>query len=44
MKYKITFFKNGESYSWEVLYLLGITTDLIQSKLDKGYFCKIEKL
>lgn len=44
MLYKITFIKDGDSYSWEVMTLGAIITDLIKAKLAKGYYCKIEKL
>ena len=43
--YKITFIKDGaDPYFWEVMDLSTIITDLIKSKLAKGYYCKIEKL
>lgn len=44
MKYRITFIKGDDSYSWDVLSLSFIIMDLIEAKLLKGYYCKIEKL
>jgi hypothetical protein len=44
MKYKITFIKGDDSYSWDVLSLSYIIMDLIEAKLIKGYYCKIQKL
>lgn len=43
--YKITFSKEGQKdYFWEVLVLNTIILDLIKAKLDKGFYCKIDKL
>jgi hypothetical protein len=45
MMYRITFIKEGEkNYFWEVLVLNTIILDLVKAKLEKGYYCKIEKL